>query len=302
MAGFCINAMLVAVPMQIQQPIGTGYGLGASATLTGFMLVPAMLIGTTAPLATWIERKLGQRTATIVGPVSIAAAAFSLMASAGNFTMVLIGLLLVGFGCGISITQAMNLVVSGVPPERVAAFSGLNFVVKAVGATSGAQIAASILSTDAAAASDSPSWAAFNAVWLMCAGMCIATLILGLTIKNRRSSTDSSAAGAAGTATPRADQDPTSSRRQSQADTPTTSTITDGLPPSLTGADPGASYLVRTLLRPKAPAPVRIGHKEHPTPRRTRTASTLRKERLAARVLRSAGRRDHAKLRSCSQS
>lgn len=116
MAGFCINAMLVAVPMQIQQPIGTGYGLGASATLTGFMLVPAMLIGTTAPLATWIERKLGQRTATIVGPVSIAAAAFSLMASAGNFTMVLIGLLLVGFGCGISITQAMNLVVSGVPP------------------------------------------------------------------------------------------------------------------------------------------------------------------------------------------
>lgn len=208
MAGFCINAMLVAVPMQIQQPTGTGYGLGASATLTGFMLVPAMLIGTTAPLATWIEHKLGQRTATIVGPVSIAAAAFSLMASAGNFTMVLTGLLLVGFGCGISITQAMNLVVSGVPPERVAAFSGLNFVVKAVGATSGAQIAASILSTDAAAASDSPSWAAFNAVWLMCAGMCIATLILGLTIKNRRSSTDSSAAGAAGTATPRADQGP----------------------------------------------------------------------------------------------
>lgn len=185
MAGFSFNAILVAIPMQIQQPVSTGYGLGASATMTGFLLVPAMLIGTTAPLATWIERQFGQRAATIVGPASIVAAAISLMGSAGNITVVVIALLLVGFGCGIAITQAMNLVVSAVPPERVAAFSGLNFVVKAVGATSGAQIAASILSTDAADASDSPSWLAFSSVWLMCVAIGIATLLLGLTIRKR---------------------------------------------------------------------------------------------------------------------
>jgi len=66
MAGFMLNALLVSIPMQMQQPVQTGYGLGATATLTSFVLVPGILIGTTAPAAAWFAHRIGMRATSVL--------------------------------------------------------------------------------------------------------------------------------------------------------------------------------------------------------------------------------------------
>ena len=147
------------------------------------VLVPGVLIGTTAFLAGWFEQRLGRRLAAALPP-AITAVAFTLMfASAGHILVVGAAMLLCGFATGLGITQAMNIVVASVPPERVGAFSGMTFVIKAIGSTSGVQIAASMLSTDAASASESPTWGAFCAVFAVGLAVSVACALFGLTLR-----------------------------------------------------------------------------------------------------------------------
>jgi len=68
-AGYSINSFFVSVPMQVQQSLSTGYGLGATATLTGLILVPGVLIGVAAPIVTLVERYAGLAAASIMGPL-----------------------------------------------------------------------------------------------------------------------------------------------------------------------------------------------------------------------------------------
>jgi MFS family permease len=188
-SGFTINLFFVMLPMQVQQPVETGYGLGASSTLTSYLLVPGVLIGTAAPLASWFEARLGRRVATVLPPL-LASSSFLLMtASAGRLPVVAAAMLLCGFSCGIGITQALNIVATSVPEDRVGAFSGINFVIKAIGSTSGVQIAASILSTDAASASESPSWHAFLTVFAVGGAVSLVAVLLALTMPKVRGGT-----------------------------------------------------------------------------------------------------------------
>ncbi|WP_280435494.1 MFS transporter [Nocardia carnea] len=182
-AGFCINVVLVVVPMQVQQPAATGYGLGATATTTSVILVSATLIGLSAPLASWLDTNIGPRFASAIGPLSVIGSVFFMVTagSRGSALMIVAAILLCAFGFSMAMTQSMNLVVSGVPPERVAAFNGLNYAIQAVAGTLGAQIAGSILSTDSADAADSPSWTAFCVVWGICGLLAGAAVLLALT-------------------------------------------------------------------------------------------------------------------------
>lgn len=186
--GFTMNAIFVAVPMQIQQPVATGYGLGVSGTMTGVVLVIGVVAGVFSPVASWVETRLGTRTASITGAVILALAFAVLMVSAQSFPAMMTAVLLVGFGSGFVITQAMNIIVATVPEDRVGAFSGMNFVVKALGSTSGAQIAGSVLATDATSTSDSPAWSAFGLIFWIGFGVAASAAILGLTVSRRSGS------------------------------------------------------------------------------------------------------------------
>lgn len=185
-AGFTMNLFFVMLPMQIQQPLETGYGLGASGTLTSYLLVPGVLIGTAAPLASWFELRLGRRMAAALPPALAAVSFLVMSASAGRVLLVGAAILICGLGSGVGITQALNIVATSVPEDRVGAFSGINFVIKAIGSTLGVQIAASILSSDAASASESPAWGAFLTVFAVGGGVSLATAVFALTMPGGR--------------------------------------------------------------------------------------------------------------------
>lgn len=191
-AGFVINVFFISVPMQIQQPTSTGYGLGATGTMTSFILVPGVLIGCFAPVVSWVERLVGTRFANLCGPAIMAAGFVCATLSAGHVGLTTASMLCAGLGSGMAIAQAMNLVVATVPSDRVGAFSGMNFVVKAIGSTSGAQIAASILSTDAAEAGQPPAWSAFNTVFILGLAFSVVAILIGLAAAGKRTSAPAS--------------------------------------------------------------------------------------------------------------
>jgi len=176
-AGYSINSFFVSVPMQIQQPSDSGYGLGATATLTSFILVPGVLIGVASPVVTLVEKYVGLAAASIMGPLIMCASFWLAIGSAGSLPMVVASMLCAGIGSGVTITQAMNLMVMGVPEDRVGTFSGLNFVAKAIGATTGAQVVGGILSTTADEASQAPDWNRFVYVFSIGFAICLIALV-----------------------------------------------------------------------------------------------------------------------------
>lgn len=163
--GFGTNMLFMAVPMMVQESPATGYGMGVSEFTTGLLLLPLGLAGAAAaPLTGLLDTKFGSRVTMIVA-IACAGAAFAcLLVANGQFYMVLLATTLIGATGGITLTQAMNTVVLTAPESRIGAFSGLAFVVKAVGGTLGVQLAGSILTSGTADGADSPSWVSFEIV------------------------------------------------------------------------------------------------------------------------------------------
>lgn len=185
LAGYCINATLVSVPMQMQMPSSSGYGLGESATVTAVLLVSAMLIGLTAPLISILDKAIGSRMASSFGPISILGGALVMLAMGerGSIVVVFVATLAVNFGLSVSMTQSLNLVVSGVPADKVTQFNGLNFAIQAVAGTIGAQVSGAVLTVDSAAADGTPPWSAFSTSWGVSGALAIAALALVLAVR-----------------------------------------------------------------------------------------------------------------------
>jgi MFS family permease len=174
LCGFATNALFLAVPMLVQQPTDTGFGLGASEFTTSLLLLPLGLAGAVvAPLTGWLDLRVGGRTTMLTG-VILAGASFVLLLTAnGHFLMVMGATILIGASGGITLTQAMNTVALTSPVSRIGAFSGLAFVVKAVGGTLGVQLSGSILTTGTSTAA--PTWTSFTIVFVM--GIVVTALV-----------------------------------------------------------------------------------------------------------------------------
>lgn len=188
LAGYCINAFLISVPIQIQLPASTGYGLGQTATVTSVILVSAMMIGLSAPLISLLDRRLGSRIASALGPASILGGAVLMLAAGhrGSIMVIIVVALLVNFGISVSMTQSLNLVVSGVPADKVTEFNGLNFAIQAVAGTVGAQVSGAVLTVDGADVGTPPPWSGFAIGWGLSGVLAMVALALVIAVRTPR--------------------------------------------------------------------------------------------------------------------
>lgn len=185
LAGYCINATLICVPIQTQLPESTGYGLGETATFTSVVLVSAMMLGLTAPLVSMLDRGIGSRLTSSLGPISILIGAALMLAAGhrGSIVAIVIVTLLMNFGITVSMTQSLNLVVTGVPADKVTEFNGLNFAIQAVAGTVGAQVSGAVLTVDGAAGDMSPPWSGFAIAWGVSGALAVVVLALVLAVR-----------------------------------------------------------------------------------------------------------------------
>ncbi|MBM7242543.1 MFS transporter [Rhodococcus fascians] len=187
LAGYSINATLISVPLQMQLPESVAHGLGRSATVTSVVLVLAMLMGLTAPLISILDKKVGPRFASAIGPISIMFGAAIMMGLGehGDIVTILAAALFVNFGISVSMTQSLNLVVSGVPANKVTEFNGMNFAIQAVAGTIGAQVSGAVLSGGSEAENEVLPWSAFSTSWAAQGIIAIVALLLVMSVRTK---------------------------------------------------------------------------------------------------------------------
>jgi MFS family permease len=146
--GFTVNMLFLAIPIVAQQPPEAALGLTTTAFMTSILLFPLGMAGAvSAPVTTWLDAHLGGRGTLVAAMLANSSAFLLLFVGNGSFIAILGAAALVGAGGGVALTQAMNVVTLTSPADRIAGFSGLAFVVKAVGGTLGVQLSGSIMAS-----------------------------------------------------------------------------------------------------------------------------------------------------------
>ena len=149
--GLSMFASFILIPQFVQaDPAKTGYGFGASITLSGIYLLPSALIMLVAgPLSGRLSTRRGSRLPLALGTVVSSLAYFSLAGLHDHGWEIFVGSALLGLGIGLAFAAMANLIVEAVPQESTGVASGINTIARSIGAAVGAQVAAAILTASA---------------------------------------------------------------------------------------------------------------------------------------------------------
>lgn len=157
--------MVFLVPQLIAQPADTGYGIGATATQTGYFLASAYAAGVIASI---LAGKFAQRIeARIVGVIAmLILGAAALLAIFGASPLLIIAtLVLAGAGAAAASTVVYASAAIGASEYEVGVSTALITIARAVGAALATQIVASLITT----AGDSPTFGSFQLAFAVAA-------------------------------------------------------------------------------------------------------------------------------------
>ncbi|GAA0429882.1 MFS transporter [Leifsonia naganoensis] len=147
--GAAYGVVVYLVPQQIAQSPATGYGLGASATETGFFLAAAFGIAVIAsPLAGVIARRVGTTVVGVVGMGVLAAGALVAAVSTQPIAIV-VALLFAGIGASSASTAVFASAAGGAGEHEVGVSTALVTIARALGSALATQSVAAILASGA---------------------------------------------------------------------------------------------------------------------------------------------------------
>ena len=184
-SGFALFSCFVLLPAFVEAPASRGYGFGATATEAGLYLLPsslAMLL--TGPLAGVVGRRVGPRWPLAGGMAMVAAAALILSQAHDEPWQVLLASGLLGAGVGAAFAAMVALIAENVDPREMGVATGMNTVVRLVGATVGGQIGAALLTAQTISGTSAPAESAF--VWAFGLSAVAATLAAGVALAIRK--------------------------------------------------------------------------------------------------------------------
>lgn len=174
------------VPLLLQLPVTTGFGLGKSVSEAGLYLLPStMAMVVFAPLSGVLDRYFGAKLPLVLGTV-MAATSFVLLAVAHNAAwQVLTAVTLMGVGLGLASAAMTNAILANVPPTQTSVATGLNTLARTIGGSIGTAILAAVLA--ATTTRHTPTDAGFTTNFWICASvLAIALLAVLLLPAGRR--------------------------------------------------------------------------------------------------------------------
>ncbi len=182
LVGVGMYASFGFLPQFIQTPTSAGYGLGASVTESGLVLLPmavaSFLTGiVSAPIAQRVGPKLVVVVGCLIGAGGMTLTALvhdtkvQLMTSAG----------LTGLGVGLAFACLATLIVAAVPPEQTGVASGMNTNIRTIGGSIGSAVMASIV-TAHVFANGLPHERGYTIGFLVLAATMLLAALAGLTI------------------------------------------------------------------------------------------------------------------------
>jgi MFS family permease len=127
----------------------------------------------------WAGRiaRVSSRLPLVLGSAILSAAFIAFALAHGSIWEILVGGALMGLGIGFAFASMANIVVESVPPEEVGVATGINTIMRTLGGALGAQLVATLLTSETIGASAIPSEAAYtNAFAAAAVAAALATL------------------------------------------------------------------------------------------------------------------------------
>ena len=184
--GFLVGAAMYSgfafIPQFLQTPESTGYGLGASLTVSGLVLLPQSAASFVMGLASGpLARRVGSKVLLIAGAL-LTAVGFGLFALVNDalWQASLICIFL-GLGFGMAFSAMANLVVAAVPASQTGVASGMNTNIRTIGGSIGTAVLAGVV-TAGATASGLPQASGYTTAFLLAAGGMVLAALAGLLV------------------------------------------------------------------------------------------------------------------------
>ncbi len=165
----------------LQTPPSAGYGISASLTVVGLMLLPVSAGSLLSqPLARAVAARTNSRTVLVGGSLLMVAASavyafnHAHLWEAGGYTFV------IGIAVGTTFAVMPTLIVSQVPQERTGSALGLNQVLRSSGGAVGSAVSITVLTAFMTGGSAVPAEHGYVAAFLAAGGMCLAATLAGI--------------------------------------------------------------------------------------------------------------------------
>ena len=194
--GFSMFSNFILLPGFVQLPAGlppdvaarVDYGFGASPVATGLFFLPSSIAMVAAgPIAGAIGARTGAALPLRVGAGLMALAMGLLALFHDEPWMVYVWMTLMGTGIAIALTSVGTLVLDHVSPEQTGVASGMNSIMRTVGAAFGGQVAATVVAATVLSGTDVPAEHGFTLAFGMSGvAALLAVLATGLLEPRRR--------------------------------------------------------------------------------------------------------------------
>jgi len=185
-SGFALFSCFLLLPAFVATDSGSGYGFDASATEAGLFLLPscvAMLFA--GPAAGMIGRRLGSKWALAGGMLVVGLAALMFAGAHDEAWQVLLASALLGLGVGAAFAAMAALIADNVDALEMGVASGMNTLVRLIGAVIGGQVAAALLTTQTIGSSSVPAESAFTTSFALAAVAALVAAGIAVSIGTR---------------------------------------------------------------------------------------------------------------------
>ncbi|WP_284045681.1 MFS transporter [Paractinoplanes maris] len=152
--GVTLYAAFGFIPTFLQTPTMTGYGLGASITLSGLLFVPVTVVQLVAGIAAGpLSSRLPAKLLLVLGGIPVIAGFILLAFAHESAWQIVLATAVSGAGFGLGLSALSALVVHAVPAAHTGAATGMNANLRTIGGAIGAAIVTAILAAHTGAGS-----------------------------------------------------------------------------------------------------------------------------------------------------
>lgn len=185
MVGFSMFGMSLIFPQLLMAPPSEGFGHGLTMVQTGLVMAPGgIVMMLLSPVSARISARRGPRTTLFIGAAVIGLGYLAAMFLTTEVWQIVIAVIFIGGGSGISYAAMPALIMSGVPITETAAANGLNTLMRSVGMSSSSAVTSVVLATSMVSIDGAvvPSEHAFIAALLVSVAGSVLAMILTLMI------------------------------------------------------------------------------------------------------------------------
>jgi EmrB/QacA subfamily drug resistance transporter len=146
--GAVMFGVFAFLPQLMQVPAASGYGLGATVSGAGLLMLPMLVTmavfgSLSGPLARWV----GSKAQLLGGAALSTAATGSLALQHGERWQVATAGGVFGIGLGLVYSSMINLIVQSVPMHQTGTASGMNTNIRTIGASIGTAVVSSVVTS-----------------------------------------------------------------------------------------------------------------------------------------------------------